>query len=210
MSSFSPLEQKRLLTPDAWQRSSAGHEAYRAVAEAWAMSEGAEPLARATHLDAVTYLPNDILMKVDRASMRVALEVRAPFLARAVTEFAFSLPDNFRMRGRSGKRLLKDAARPLLPPEIIDRPKKGFGIPVAAWLNGPLRELANDVLSADALHRAGIFQPATVQKMLHKHHNLRADFRKPLWTLLVFELWRRHHLERRELAPHRTALGLTA
>ena len=174
------------------------------------MSEGAEPLARATHLDAVTYLPNDILMKVDRASMRVALEVRAPFLARAVTEFAFSLPDSFRMRGRSGKRLLKDAARPLLPAEIIDRPKKGFGIPVAAWLNGPLRELANDVLSADALQRAGIFQPTAVQRMLHQHHNMRADLRKPLWTLLVFELWRRHHLERREIAPQRTALGLTA
>jgi asparagine synthase (glutamine-hydrolysing) len=158
----------------------------------------------------VTYLPNDILMKVDRASMRVALEVRAPFLARAVTEFAFSLPDSFRMRGRNGKRLLKDAARPWLPPAIIDRPKKGFGIPVAAWLNGPLRELANDILSADALNRAGIFQPATVQRMLKQHHNMRADLRKPLWTLLVFELWRRHHLERREVAPQRTALGLTA
>jgi asparagine synthase (glutamine-hydrolysing) len=210
MSSFAPSEQKRLLTPEAWARGGAGTEAFRTIAEAWAMSEGAEPLARATHLDALTYLPNDILMKVDRASMRVALEVRAPFLTRAVTEFAFALPDSFRMRGRSGKRLLKDAARPLLPREIIERPKKGFGIPVAAWLNGPLRELANDILSADALQRSGIFQPATVQRMLKQHHEMRSDLRKPLWTLLVFELWRRHHLERRAVRTQQTALGLSA
>ena len=209
MSSFAPSEQRRLLTPQARQRSGMGMEAFRAIAEAWEASEGAEPLARATHLDAVTYLPNDILMKVDRASMRVALEVRAPFLARSVVEFAFSLPDSFRMRQRKGKRLLKDAARPLLPAEIIERPKKGFGIPVAAWLNGPLRELADDVLSAESLRQAGIFEPATVQHMLRQHHAMRADLRKPLWTLLVFELWRRHHLEQRAVSPH-SALGLTA
>ena len=197
MSSFAPREQKQLLTDDAWQRAGAGREAFRAVWETWQRSEGAPPLARATHLDATTYLPNDILMKVDRASMRVALEVRAPFLAREVAEFAFSLPDRFRMRRGSGKRLLKDAMRVLLPNEIIDRPKKGFGIPVAAWLTGPLQPLLQDVLSADALRRAGIFEPAAVQSLVRAHLERRADLRKPLWTLLVFELWRRHHLEQR-------------
>ncbi len=203
MSSFAPAEQRALLTDEAWQRSGAGREAFRAVVEAWQKSEGAEPLARATHLDALTYLPNDILMKVDRASMRVALEVRAPFLARDVVNFAFGLPDSFRMQGRSVKRLLKDAARPLLPSEIIDRPKKGFGMPVAAWLNGPLRSLVHDVLGADALQRAGIFNPAAVQGMLDTHMRKRADLRKPLWTLFVFELWRRYHLEQRALPARR-------
>jgi asparagine synthase (glutamine-hydrolysing) len=196
MSSFAPSEQQELLTADAWQRAGQGREAFRVVAESWAQSEGAEPLARATHLDALTYLPNDILTKVDRASMRVALEVRAPFLARDVVEFAFALPDRYRMRGNSGKRLLKDTARTLLPEHIIDRPKKGFGIPVAAWLNGPLRHLVADVLSENSLKKTGIFNPLTVRRMLDAHAQKRADLRKPLWTLLVFELWRRHYLEK--------------
>jgi asparagine synthase (glutamine-hydrolysing) len=194
MSSFAPTEQARLLTHDVWQQSGEGAEAFRPVIESWARSEGAQPLARATHLDALTYLPNDILMKVDRASMRVALEVRAPFLARDVVEFAFALPDSYRMRGGNGKRLLKDAARVLLPSKIIDRPKKGFGIPVAAWLNGPLEPLVRDVLSEDSIKRAGIFDPAFVSGMVDAHAEKKADLRKPLWTLLVFELWRRHHL----------------
>jgi asparagine synthase (glutamine-hydrolysing) len=101
------------------------------------------------------------------------------------------------MRGTTGKRLLKDAARPLLPEAIIERPKKGFGIPVAAWLNGPLRELVQDVLAPASLARSRIFEPDTVQRMLNAHAARRADLRKPLWTLFVFELWRRHHLERR-------------
>lgn len=210
LSSFAPSEQKRLLTPDAWRRGGAGQEAFRAISEAWAESGGAEPLARATHLDARTYLPNDILMKVDRASMRVALEVRAPFLARDIVDFAFALPDSYRMRGTSGKRLLKAAARPWLPDDIIDRPKKGFGIPVAAWLNGPLRELTQEVLSAEALRRVGIFEPATVQRLLADHQSMRADMRKPLWTLLVFELWRRHHLEARAASRRGAGMGLSA
>jgi asparagine synthase (glutamine-hydrolysing) len=197
MSSFAPQEQAHLLMPDIFRQSGGGTEAFRAVHEAWAKSEGAQPLARATHLDALTYLPNDILMKVDRASMRVALEVRAPLLARDVVEFAFSLPDNYRMRGSNGKRLLKDAARVLLPNEIIDRPKKGFGIPVAAWINGPLAPLVKDILSEFSLKRTGIFDPVFVRNMLNMHEDRKADLRKPLWTLFVFELWRRHHLEGR-------------
>ena len=200
MSSFAPAEQRTLLSEQAWQRAGSGREAFRKVFEIWEQSEGAPPLARATHLDALTYLPNDILTKVDRASMRVALEVRAPFLARDVVEFAFALPDSFRMRGKSGKRLLKDAARPLLPAEIVDRPKKGFGIPVAAWISGPLRDLVQDVLSPYALKRAGIFNPDAVDRMLQQHLQKHADLRKPIWTLLVFELWRRHHLEQRQQA----------
>jgi asparagine synthase (glutamine-hydrolysing) len=197
MSSFSPAEQQKLLTPNAWQRAGQGKEAFRIMAESWQRSEGGEPLARATHLDALTYLPNDILMKVDRASMRVALEVRAPFLAVDVVDFAFALPDRFRMRGNTGKRLLKDAARPLLPAHIIERPKKGFGMPVAAWLNGALKPLVHDVLSEYSMRKTGLFDPVVVSRMVNAHELKQADLRKPLWTLLIFELWRRHYLEAR-------------
>jgi asparagine synthase (glutamine-hydrolysing) len=195
MFSFSPAEQQSLLEPDVLHAANHARDVFAAAEAAWAASEGAPLLARVTHLDALTYLPNDILTKVDRASMAVALEVRAPFLARDVMEFAFSLPDASRMRGLSGKRMLRDAVRGLIPDAVIDRPKKGFGMPVAAWLNGSLAEMANDLFATDRLSAGGMFRPTTVQRMLAEHRAGTADHRKPLWTLLVFELWRSHHLD---------------
>ena len=192
MSSFPPASHAALLLPDVW-RAVADQDPLASVHAAWAASSGAPLLGRATHLDAMTYLPNDILTKVDRASMAVALEVRAPFLARDVVEYAFSLPDAYRMRRLQGKRILRDAVRDLLPPAILKRPKKGFGMPVAAWLNGPLRPLLNDVLGPDAVRTAGLFQPAAVARLIQEHERGERDHRKPLWTLLVLELWRRAH-----------------
>jgi asparagine synthase (glutamine-hydrolysing) len=156
-------------------------------------------------------MANDILMKVDRASMAVALEVRAPFLARDVVEFAFAQPDAYRMRGLTGKRMLRDAVRDLLPAHVIERPKKGFGMPVAAWLNGPLRPLTHDMLASARLRQAGWFRPDTVAAMLDAHHAGRADLRKPLWTLLVFELWREQKLQAgRSAPPDRAPVRVTA
>ena len=193
MSSFSVDELADLLEPGLLEMATVGHDALNRFRSIWAASAGAPLLARATHLDARTYLPNDILTKVDRASMAVALEVRAPFLAREVVEFAFSLPDAYRMRGLRGKRILRDAVRDLLPAQVLGRPKKGFGMPVAAWLNGPLEPLLHDLLGAERLRAGGIFRPATVERMIREHREGRADRRKPLWTLLVFELWREYH-----------------
>ena len=193
MSSFPPASHAALLHPDVL--ASAGEcDPLEAVERHWRESAGAPPLARATHLDALTYLPDDILVKVDRASMAVALEVRAPFLARDVVEFAFGLPDAYRMRGLTGKRLLRDAVRDLLPPQILARPKKGFGMPVAAWLTGALRPLAHDLLGPAAIADVGLFQPAAVRRMLDEHDRRIRDHRKPLWTLLVLELWRRAYV----------------
>jgi asparagine synthase (glutamine-hydrolysing) len=191
MSSFSPREQHDLLTPSALHAARPDDFAFLAITDRWAESSRAPRLARATHLDATTYLPNDILVKVDRAAMAVSLEVRAPFLARDVVEFAFSLPDAYRMKRLNGKRILKDAVRGLVPGDIIDRPKKGFGMPVGAWLNGPLQSLARDVLSPQSLRDGGLLDPAYVTRLLDEHRDMIADHRKPLWTLLVFELWRR-------------------
>lgn len=189
MASFTPAEKQTLLAPAL--RETGEDPALQAFDRAWERSEGAPPLARAAHLDALTYLPNDILTKVDRASMAVALEVRAPFLAREVVDFAFGLPDEYRMRGLTGKRLLRDAVRDLVPASILERPKKGFGMPVAAWLSGPLRDLMRDTLSPDALKGPGLLDPGTVTGMMDEHERGVTDHRKPLWTLLAFELWRR-------------------
>jgi asparagine synthase (glutamine-hydrolysing) len=193
MSSFLPAEHAELLHPDV-MRAAGSCDPLAVMHRRWAESVGAPPLARAAHLDATTYLPDDILVKVDRASMAVALEVRAPFLARDVVEFAFSLPDSFRMRRLTGKRILRDAVRDLLPPSILRRPKKGFGMPVAAWLNGALRPLVHDLLGETAVRQAGLFEPREVQRLLDQHGRMERDNRKQLWTLLVFELWRREHI----------------
>jgi asparagine synthase (glutamine-hydrolysing) len=202
MASLPPGEQERLLHPDLLT-DTAGCDPFAAFREAWRLSEGAAPLARATHLDALTYLPNDILTKVDRASMAVGLEVRAPFLARSVVEFAFSLPDSSRMRRLTGKRILRDATRDLLPATVLRRPKKGFGMPVAAWLNGPLKPLVNDLLGADTLADRGFFRRGAVPDMLARHAQLKQDLRKPIWTLLVLELWLQQHLADRRAAHTR-------
>ncbi len=194
MSSFPPAERRSLLAPDLAAAIGGRDLALDTFRRVWQGTEGAPPLARATHLDALTYLPNDILTKVDRASMAVALEVRAPFLARDVVEFAFALPDAWRMKHLVGKRILRDAVRDLLPHEILERPKKGFGMPVAAWLAGTLRPLVRDVLAPDSLRATGLFDATAVTRLLDEHDRRAADHRKPLWTLLVFELWRRHHL----------------
>ena len=189
MSSFESARQMRLLHPDVIAQLPEV-DPFAPIVQVWQESAGAPLLARATHLDALTYLPNDILTKVDRASMHVALEVRAPFLARDVVELAFSVPDSFRMRGLTGKRMLRDAVRDLLPSHILERPKKGFGIPVARWLSGPLRGLMEDLLGGDSVGD-GLFDARFVRNMIREHHAGRADHRKPLWTLLVFEIWRR-------------------
>jgi len=194
MSSFSPAEQRRLLSDDTLAAADPARHALQPVHAAWARSAGRDTIVRAMHLDATTYLPGDILAKVDRASMSTGLEVRAPMLARDVVRHAFAMPGEYHMRGLTGKRLLRDATRGLVPDAVLDRPKKGFGMPVAAWLQTSLRPLLEDALSEDALRDTGLFRPDAVRRLIHEHQAGRADRRKPLWTLLVLELWRRETL----------------
>ena len=149
----------------------------------------ADPLTRALALYQDTYLPEDILTKVDRASMACSLEVRAPFLDATLVDSIEALPASFKYgRGRT-KRLLKRAAADHLPPAILDRPKKGFGIPVARWLRGPLAPLLDRLLGRERLARQGLFHPDQVALRVHEHQAGIRDHRKPLWTLLMFQLW---------------------
>lgn len=154
-----------------------------------AIAPGADPLTRSLRLYQETYLPEDILTKVDRASMATGLEVRAPFLDALLVDAVQMLPARYKYgRGRT-KRLLKAAAADRLPPAILGRPKKGFGIPVARWLRGPLAGLLDRLLDGDRLRRQGLFRPAAVARLVAEHRAGARDNRKPLWTLLMFQLW---------------------
>lgn len=155
----------------------------------WQPLQAASPLARAFHVYCRQFLLDDILVKVDRCSMLHSLEVRTPFLDKQVAEFAARLPLNYKLRGFKRKYLLKKAFAQLLPPQILRRNKRGFQIPVAAWLRGKLKPLLLDLSGADFLKRQGIFAPEAVRKLMRLHFEEKADLRKPLWTFLVLQLW---------------------
>jgi asparagine synthase (glutamine-hydrolysing) len=153
-------------------------------------------LERLVYLYAKTYLEDDVLVKVDRASMASSLEVRAPFLDVELVEFLGRVPPRLKLRRFGTKHLLKRAMGELLPSGIANRPKKGFGIPVAEWLKGPLRGPLQDELSPERLRAQAIFVPGEVQRLVSEHLAGRRDHRKPLWTLFMFQLWHRRWVER--------------
>jgi asparagine synthase (glutamine-hydrolysing) len=142
-----------------------------------------------------TYLQDDILVKVDRASMMNSLEVRAPFMDVHVVEFLNRLPYDFKLKGFRGKHLLKETMRGKLPSDIIDRPKKGFGIPVSLWLKNELKDLCNDLLSKEMIESQGLFDYNYVEQLKQNHFKGRQNNRKELWNLMVFQLWRRNFLK---------------
>ncbi len=161
----------------------------RQAYEHWQPPQAATPLARAFHVYVRQFLLDDILVKVDRCSMLHSLEVRAPFLDKDVAAFAARLPVRYRLHGCKRKWLLKKAFADLLPKEILHRNKRGFQIPVAQWLRGRLRPLMEDLLAPDTLTAQGLFNPTAVRGLMDAHLSGKADLRKPLWTLLVFQLW---------------------
>jgi asparagine synthase (glutamine-hydrolysing) len=146
-------------------------------------------IERMQFLDINFYMAEDILTKVDRAAMAVSLETRAPFLDPRVGQFAASIPVDYKLHGRKGKYILKQAVKDLIPREILSRPKKGFGIPIAEWLKGRLNPLLHDVLSPQRLNEQGIFDAGYVSRLIAEHETAKASHHKELWTLLVFQLW---------------------
>ncbi len=191
--SFNPDEQKELLTPEVL-RSSDG-DIYREAQLMLDQCDSTDVVEQMQSLDTQLYLAEDILTKVDRASMAVSLEVRAPFLDPRVAEFAASLPANYKLRGRRTKYILKRAIADFLPPFVTRRGKKGFGVPVAEWLKGKLRPLARDLLSPERVRKAGVFNPEYVTRLQDEHERGVANHRKLLWTLLMFELWHESFIE---------------
>ncbi len=155
-----------------------------------------DPLNQVLLMDMRLYLENDILVKLDRASMMASLEGRVPLLNNDFVEFATRLPLDLKLRGLRSKFLFKRALRGILPDSILRRPKKGFGIPVAHWFRGPLKEQMLSVLSPERIARKGFFDAAAVARLIDDHLDGRRDNRKQLWTLFVFDLWHDGYLSR--------------
>jgi asparagine synthase (glutamine-hydrolysing) len=193
LGSFSFPDIEKVVSPEIYNE----FDRLRLVEEISSYEQGFGLKDRTTllqYLDLKLYLQESILVKVDRASMACSLEVRAPLLDYELVEFMMGLPSTLKLKGFTSKYILKKAMKNFLPNEVIQRKKKGFGVPIAKWVKGPLKELFVDLLSPDRIGREGFLNPEYVTSLLQDHLLNKKDNRKQLWTLLVWELWvNRYH-----------------
>ncbi|MCC7410750.1 MAG: asparagine synthase (glutamine-hydrolyzing) [Gammaproteobacteria bacterium] len=194
---------------DALEATDAG-DLYRRLVSQWpdaealvrghahrADSAGADAVRHATadvaaammHADLRTYLPDDLLVKLDRASMAVGLEARVPLLDHRVVEYAATLPAGLKLTPTGGKRILKAVLSKYLPQQLFERPKMGFAVPIDAWLRGPLRDWAEDLLDEQRLRREGWFEPGPIRQVWREHLSGRRNRQYALWTVLMFQAW---------------------
>jgi asparagine synthase (glutamine-hydrolysing) len=160
------------------------------ILEPWfARANGAGIVDASLLADTMTYLPNDLLVKVDIASMAVSLEARSPFLDHHVIEFAASLPENLKLRGLTTKYLLKRVLKRLLPAENLKRSKMGFGVPIGYWLRGEMQPFLRETLLSEKALARGLFRPEVVNRLVEQHTSGERDYAHQLWTLLMLELW---------------------
>lgn len=171
-----------------------GADALAAHRLRWQGSEGAEELSRAQDLDFGVYMVDNILVKVDRASMANSLEARVPFLDPTVVDFAFSLPAEYKVKGWSKKRLLRKAAAPLLTPEVRKARKRGFNLPVASWFRGELQPFARSVLARERIEGQGLLNPEFVSSVLETHVSGREDLSRNIWGLICLTMWHERYI----------------
>jgi asparagine synthase (glutamine-hydrolysing) len=164
------------------------------IAEIMTGAAAQDPIDRLSYHHCKLYLAGRTLVKMDRATMAAGLEARAPFLDHAFAELACSVPARRKLRRWTTKSVLKRALRGRLPDAVVERRKQGFGVPVARWLRGPLRQVLEDVLHRDRLRRVGLFRPDAVDSLVRQHVAGERNHQSALWTLLTFELWRDAHL----------------
>jgi asparagine synthase (glutamine-hydrolysing) len=202
LGSFMYDEQELLLTADIKQRD--GADIFGEARNWLAICDAQNVIEQSQFLDTKMYLADGILTKVDRASMAVSLEVRAPLLDPNVVEFAAGLSEYYKLHcqtvkfalGRTGKYVLKKAVADMLPPEVTQRVKKGFVPPISGWLKGKLNPMLHDLLAEERLQREGIFKAAYVNRLISDHENGKADNGKLLWSLMVFQMWSDNFLTR--------------
>lgn len=192
LGSFTDSEKARLLHPDLHYRELDG---YHILTDHSRRCDATNPYNQILYWDMKLYLEGDILFKVDRASMASSLEARVPLLNLAMLRFAETLPISYKLRRFEGKYLMKKAMLKLLPREIVYRKKKGFNIPVGKLMQGELKPMLLDYLSSDRLKRQGFFNHKEVTRLIDDHLKSRADNRKQLWTLLMFQRWFERYME---------------
>ena len=189
LGSFKGEERKELFLPEVWRELESENE-FEDIDGYLKNSPSSDYFNQLILLYLRTYLMDDILVKVDRASMYNSLEVRAPFLDRKVVDYANSLPLRYKIKGLKTKYILKKLMEDKLPKEIVNRKKKGFGLPIAEWINGPLKGFVLESLDRKKIDNQGLFNPDYIDKLLNNHFSKKADNRKLIWTLLMFQSWR--------------------
>ncbi len=188
-------DQRSRLYTDAFRRKLGGYHARETFHRHARRAEGFEPLALVQYLDLKTYLVGDINTKVDRAAMANSLEVREPLMDHPLVEWLATLPPTLKVRDGEGKYLLKKAMEPLLPCEILYRPKMGFSVPLASWFRGPLRRRVKDALLGARLAETGWFNAAELKRLVDTHQAGTRDHSAPLWTLMMLEAFLRTTLD---------------
>jgi asparagine synthase (glutamine-hydrolysing) len=181
----------RLFSP-ALKAELAGYSAQEVFEFHAGRAETDDPLALIQYLDLKTYLVGDINTKVDRASMAHSLEVREPLMDHKLIEWLATLPSSLKVRGNEGKFLLKKAMEPMLPADVLYRPKMGFSVPLAQWFRGPLKARVRDAVLGERLASTGWFDPAYLRHLVDAHQSGASDFSSPLWTLVMFEAFLRN------------------
>ncbi len=202
VSVFTRLNKSSLYTNDFRQQLGTCEAAHRFRAFA-SHSRAHDPIDPLLYLDSKTYLPGDILTKVDRMSMAVSLEARVPLLDHKLIEFVCTrIPASMKMKGLKTKHIFKRAVRDLVPAEILNRPKQGFGIPINQWINQQLRERVRGTLTEPRTMQRGFIEPRHANLLLDEHERGRRDHATELWTLFMLELWQRKFVD----APHGIAV----
>ena len=186
VSVFRPDEKSQLFTPD-FQRQLADYDSLDVLRKHYDEADTTDPLSRIQYVDIKTYLPDDILAKVDRASMAVSLELRAPILDHQLMELVASIPSDLKLRGRTGKYIFKKAMEPLLPQDILYRPKQGFAIPLNRWFRRELKDFAYNLIIAN--NKDGILDGNYLSSIWKQHQAGTFDRSAYLWTVLMFRKW---------------------
>jgi asparagine synthase (glutamine-hydrolysing) len=196
VSLFDAEQRARLYTDEHRAALDGGGMAAEAIAEPWREASGEDRLDVLLEVDVRTYLPGDLLTKIDIATMAHSLEARSPFLDPALMQFAASIPAPMKLRGMEKKVVLRDALRSWLPDTILDRPKQGFSVPLAEWLRTDLRDYSRDLLLDPAALSRRRFRPEAVEAMLTEHE-AGGEHAHRIWALMMLELWRTEILEPR-------------